>query len=256
MQAPNQTELRALITDFCKSGGLPGDKNGIKLLSDLNESPDKKVIDTVLACWIESRDMMHAIGWLIEQGCNPLDPDQYTLSSNGVDRRGLTILSYSLRAHEKRGKILRSPQGENLVHLLCQAGPEWLGGAVVSYIDNNEDGPYLPQWFTEARHSDGKTPLHLWWDHVAEKMRSGGDFPDSPFAEFDVSEALIRAGAPLEARDQNGRSAASAMIETAEMGLAMPLLAPGVQKAQVIWEAEQLAAATPAVKRRSSGQRL
>lgn len=231
-----------------------------RLRDDLRNNPDMLVLDAALSCWMTARGHMAVLKWLVEQGCNPLDPKQANFMQHLHEEHNAMILTYVLRRMEaNEGHVLRSPDGENIVHVLCQLRPEWLGSSIVGYVDRGPDdtGRYLDTWFTEARTSDGQTPLHVWWNGTSKILTNETVERNSPFFEWDVSEALIRAGADVGARDVQGISCARCMIDAASLGSPMPMNAAGVMRALIVVEHEHLDAATPkSYRKRSSSIRL
>jgi hypothetical protein len=259
MDAPSQSKLRQKIDSFLREEALASSGGTLRLLEELEAHPDRLVLDIVLSCWMTSRETMGLLQWLVAEGCNPLDPSQATLSSHMHDERNTVSLAFMLRRMEQEdGQALRSPQGENLLHLLCQARPEWLGTSLVNYVDNigHDSGRYLPIWFNEHRTIDGSTPLHVWWKGTARVLKNNIEGPKSPFFEWDVSEALIRGGARVEALDGAGVSCARQMLDAAQLGSPMPMQAAGVIQAMTVIEHEDLDAATPPGRKSGSSLRL
>ena len=259
MSTPDQAGLRKKVIAFLMEESKPGDVGREKVLEELAAHPDMLVLDAILPCWMTSRETMGLLQWLIENGCNPLDPAQATLSQHAHIERGTISLAFVLRRLEdEEGKALRSPDGENLVHLLCQARPEWLGTSLVDYVDNarHDSGRYLPKWFNEARLSDGNTPLHIWWKGTEKVLMDEVEEKNTPFFEWDVSEALIRAGADVEARDSEGVSCARCMLNAAQIGTPMPMYAPGVIKALSVIEHEDLQEQTAPASKSGLSRRI
>lgn len=258
---PSQTELRKRLVDFLETHPLSGGVSASQQIeSALRAYPLATVADIVMKEWINNRDQMILAHWLIEQGVNFLDRDQANITHFFRQDNELATLSFAISIQEDRGThVLRAPNGGNLLHVLADAQPEWLGRALIDHNNrkSGEQGRYRDHWFNEARGSDGKNPLHVWWEgclatptHIRQKHTN--------FAFFacDVSEALIAGGADIEARDHTGASSADLIVKASSSGFALLEALPVLERSIRIVEARTLQSSTAQVAHSRASPRL
>lgn len=258
---PSQTELKKRLVDFLATSPLSGGESACQQIEyALGVYPSTTVADIVMKEWMNNRDQMILAHWLIEQGVNLLDPSQANITHFFRQDNELATLSFAISIQEDRGvHVIRSPDGGNLLHALTDAGPEWLGRALIDHNHRKpgEQGRYRDHWFNEARRSDGKTPLHLWWEGcLATPPHKRAQHPNYPFFACDVSEALIAGGSDIEAVDHAGASCADVIVKAAKNGFSLLESLPVFEKAKRIVDAQTLQSNTEHVSRARSSNRL
>lgn len=155
------------------------------------------------------------LGDLLESGANPflndhiLDKDLINKEPNVV----LLMLTKMAQLEDAGLQRYRDGAGSNALHTLCATKPIWLGsvlqccssGREWTHTVNNQKNMSLSvqlskSWISEARHQDGKTPLHVLLD--GEDQRLG---------VWRSAQCLLQLGASVNIKDHTGQTISDLM---------------------------------------------
>lgn len=148
---------------------------------------------------------------LIDAGANPLllpgAVFANTMRSDEGDFRG--VVCAALAAREVAGDPCRARDGGNLLHVL---GSLWPGALQAVFHGMEPERRAHRQWVSEARASDGATPLHLPWSMLHDVYTdTSGYYPtqamvsDYPIRMRDLTTQMLSYGADLFVPDHQGK---------------------------------------------------
>ena len=248
------------------------------LLAALPLEERQDLLGTVIAAWSKdplnlSRGGREMADLLMRQGANPLVGCP-SLFRTAIDETRVDVAVHLVnllcQAQALHGISHRDDRGGNVLHVLVDTDPEWLGNLFESAFNktrlriNPTQTMSLPQfayfhqaWLNEPR-DDGATPLHVWWHEAPEIYYYYGRDSLAGFHVWDRFIYLARAGASMEAVDHAGVSVAALMVQAVDQhGVDGMRGAEWMDQARAIAQAQALQSDTlsPAPTR-ASGPRL
>lgn len=196
-----------------------------------------------------------AAGQLVKQGADPMLPGCVALT-RGNSTMVREIVS-AMRWRQTDDPQVRWHDGQNPLHRLVfnYASLYNLSGDDPS----RPHGAFCKTWFSQARDSDGATPLHVLWQENRQAESDARSDPRLARERWTLTQRLMAGGADLVSVDHDGIRV-SQLIENAVNENAYPDIdCPMALWAQVVAveETQRLEASTaPAVRRGSGSVRL
>lgn len=216
----------------------------------------------ILAIYKGTRQAVRA---LIESGANPLapipgeesrDPHRPTFVSllHRHPDIALHLVNMLHTVKLETGHDRLAPNGNTVLHVLCEQDPQWLGNTLDSAFTGSRvqlpptQTMSLPQrvhlhpaWINHANDNQ-RTPLHMTWDRATYCMLAE---PSNAFRCWDTSQYLLHLGGSLLAPDNQGKTPAQMLLNCVLNGLEVPTNID-IDEVRSQWEAYRLDQAAPA----------